>query len=218
MDINSPWIMAGVVAYTLLWTAAYVLIIIKGFKDRSYGVPMVALCLNFSWEFLFSFVWPDSNMVRTWLYRFWFIPDAVIVWQLFRYGREAQVIPEVRKYFPAWTTVSMILSFLTIYCFVEFYRDRTGTEIAFLINTWMSIAFVFFYFNRRDLRGISIPAAWCKMLGTAITGVVVHFAYPIIRPDKQPWGLLELCAGIILAFDLLYIRLITRRSAELQRS
>lgn len=207
---DSPWIMAGVIAYCLLWTATYVLVIIKGFREKTYGIPMMNICLNFSWEFIFSFVYPDPNPVRTWLYRFWFIPDILILYQLIRYGRENQSIPEIRENFNlAWIS-TLVLSFLFIYLFVEFYGDTTGTEVAFLINAWMSIGFVFMYFFRRDRRGLSLPAAWTKMLGTAIASVVVHEAYTIIRPDKKPWGLLELTFLTIFIFDVLYIALLSR--------
>lgn len=212
---DSPLVMAGVIAYTLLWTATYVFVIWRGFKDKSYGVPLVNICLNISWEFIFSWIYPDPNMTRTWLYRFWFIPDVIIIWQLWKYGRENQVIPEIKKYFHTNVIVTLILSYLCIWTFIHFYKDPTGTEIAFYINAWMSIGYVFMFFNRRDLRGISLPAAWCKMLGTGIASIVVHFTYSIIKPDKPTWGILELSFITIFIFDVIYIYLITKRAKEI---
>jgi hypothetical protein len=46
-------IISGLTA--LGWAVAYVLIIRRGFLDKTYGVPMVALAGNIVWEFLFAF-------------------------------------------------------------------------------------------------------------------------------------------------------------------
>src|SRR3712207_6737729 len=69
----------------VLWTLAYLLIIRQGFLDRTYGMPLVALCANISWEFIFAFVYPHDlpqgavNVV-------WFSLDVVILFQLLLYG------------------------------------------------------------------------------------------------------------------------------------
>jgi len=44
----------------VLWTVTYLLIIRRGFLDHTYGMPLVALCANLSWEFIFSFVFPTD--------------------------------------------------------------------------------------------------------------------------------------------------------------
>jgi hypothetical protein len=44
----------------IFWILAYVCIISKGFKDKTYGMPLIALCANNSWEFIFSFILPPS--------------------------------------------------------------------------------------------------------------------------------------------------------------
>jgi hypothetical protein len=44
----------------VLWTITYLLIIRRGVLDRTYGMPLVALCANLSWEFIFSFVFPHG--------------------------------------------------------------------------------------------------------------------------------------------------------------
>ena len=40
----------------VFWLAAYVLIIRRGLKDRTFGMPIAALCGNIAWEVLFSHV------------------------------------------------------------------------------------------------------------------------------------------------------------------
>jgi hypothetical protein len=42
----------------IFWSLAYIFIIVRGFKDRTPGIPVLALCANISWEFIFSFIYP----------------------------------------------------------------------------------------------------------------------------------------------------------------
>ncbi len=42
----------------IFWTITYILIIQRGLRDHTYGMPLVALCANISWEFIFSFILP----------------------------------------------------------------------------------------------------------------------------------------------------------------
>ena len=53
------------------WTLVYILIINRGFQDRTFGMPLTALCANLSWEFIFSFIYPQNppqNYINiTWL-------------------------------------------------------------------------------------------------------------------------------------------------------
>ena len=48
----------------VLWLVAYALILWKGFKDRTYGVPFLAICLNFTWEFWFALVCAPGSSQR----------------------------------------------------------------------------------------------------------------------------------------------------------
>ncbi len=216
MSPDNPIIMTGIVAYCLLWTVSYILFIRLGFKQKTYCMPLLAICLNISWEFIFSFIYMDKNMTRTWLYRAWFIPDAFIVYQLFRYGRPEQIIPEIKKYFYPIVIFTILSCFAGIYLFVRDYHDITGTEISFLMNMVMSLSFIFFYFNRRDLKGISYAGAWTKMFGTGIASIVTHFAYPSVKPDKEPFALLELMFILIFIFDIIYIFLVAQRRKQLK--
>lgn len=43
----------------IFWAITYLLILHRSIQDRVIGMPMVALCLNIAWEFIFSFVYPS---------------------------------------------------------------------------------------------------------------------------------------------------------------
>ena len=40
---------ATVVLSGIAWTITYVALVYRGFKDRTYGMPLAALALNISW-------------------------------------------------------------------------------------------------------------------------------------------------------------------------
>jgi hypothetical protein len=69
----------------VLWTITYLLIIRRGFLDHTYGMLLVALCANLSWEFIFSFVFPRGPVQRP-VNIVWFSFDLIIFYQLLRYG------------------------------------------------------------------------------------------------------------------------------------
>ena len=58
-DLLAPYNLLGAIGYAL-WLVAYVLVIRKGFKDKTYAIPLIPICLNFTWEFMDSWVLPDE--------------------------------------------------------------------------------------------------------------------------------------------------------------
>lgn len=89
----------GIINYAL-WTAAYVLVIRVGFRQKSYGIPFACIPINFTWEFLYSTtIVTQPGPFFIWGNRVWLVLDAIILYQLFRYGREMQVLPWIKTHF-----------------------------------------------------------------------------------------------------------------------
>jgi hypothetical protein len=188
------------------WVVAYVMIVAKCFRDHTYGLPLVAICLNFAWELLASFVYP--NPVALWhaFDRIWLIVDVVIVYQLLRWGRAEQAIAELRRYFPVVVLLTFVLGVWGQFSFVASYQDRLGLVSAFGVNLIMSILFVFFYFSRRDTgRGISRGGAVFKLLGTLGTSIECHWVVRLINPELKSLAFLTFLCVAIFMFDLLYV-------------
>jgi hypothetical protein len=78
----------GAIGGDLLWLLAYILIIRKGFQDRTYGVPLLALALNFTWEFLYTIQFPPSDWPHIVLRWSWLLADMVIRLQEHRVLRD----------------------------------------------------------------------------------------------------------------------------------
>lgn len=213
----------GAVGY-LLWLVAYVLVIRQGKRDKTYAIPLLPICLNFTWEFMDSWVLPDPVSFWKWIDRAWFLLDVAILGQLLHYGRKEQVIPEMRRYFYPVVAVTLALAFWGQYTFVTTFHDTLGFIAAFVINLVMSAIFPFFLFARRgDMRGISLGAAWCKLLGTGLASIQCVFLFPLIHPlspvaysELSPDSFFWFLFIAIFLLDCLYLGLVykARRAAK----
>lgn len=199
------------------WLVAYIITIIGCFKQRTYGIPLVAICLNFTWELMDSFVLPDPIPLWIWIDRAWFIVDVLIVFQLVRYGRAEQVIEEIRKSFHWIITAMLAFAFYGQYAWVTTMHDTLGLILAFVINFIMSALFISFYFARRDTgRGLSLRVAWLKMFGTALSSMQCYFLLPIVHPVDVSTTLLPTYSLFHFLFvgcfvlDCIYIWLLSR--------
>ena len=207
----NPWTWYNLVgaAGCVFWVAAYAFILARCFKDRTYGLPLVAICLNFAWELLASFVFENPVFLWHLFDRLWLGIDVLLVYQLLRWGKAEQTIPEIRRYFYTVVGVTFAIGVWGQYAFVDSYRDRLGLVAAFGVNLIMSVSFIWFYFARRETsRGVSRAGAVCKMLGTLGTSVECHFVVRSIDPELQDLAFLTfLCVTIFLA-DSLYVFLV----------
>jgi hypothetical protein len=186
----------------LLWSLAYVLIIWRGFRDRTYGMPVAALCANLSWEFIFSFLYPHA-LPQSYVNRAWFVLDLIILAQICRYAPDEfkHMIPR-RLFFPA-LALGIVLAFLLILFITHEFHDADGRYSAFGQNLMMSILFVAMLLRRQSLRGQSIYIAVSKLLGTLLPSVLVFLTYP-----ESP--LLNTLHVGILVFDVTYVVLVAR--------
>jgi hypothetical protein len=187
----------------VFWTVTYLLIIRRSFLDRTYGMPLVALCANISWEFLFSFVYPQSTIQQI-INLIWFVLDVVILTQLLRYGlSEFANLP--KRAFYMVVCLALATSFCVMLLFTMEFHDQ-GTYSAFGSNLLMSVLFIEMQYHRNSLRGQSISIAVCKLLGTALASLAFYFYFPL---GHQPLAMPFLYISILI-YDVIYVGLVYR--------
>ncbi len=191
---------AGIIG-DVLWMLAYIFTIRVGFRDHSYGIPLVALCLNFSWEFVFSLVIRPESKLRLALTLLWLALDCVILYQLLRWGR-AEQIPQLQPYFVLIVMGTLVLATIGHITFHRTYHDPGGQEAAFAINLVMSILFVFLFFDRPGMHGLSYAAAWLKMLGTLILSIA---NCTVMYKQPKKYGFFLFLFATIFLFDVIYV-------------
>jgi hypothetical protein len=208
----------------LLWLLAYLRIIWLCHKQRTYGVPLVAVCLNFTWELMDSFFLPDPVPLWRLIDRSWLLVDVAIVTQLLLFGRKEQLIDEIRRWFVPVVLAILALAFFGQYAWVTTFHDTLGIALAFAINLVMSALFIPFFFARRASgRGLSLSVGWLKLFGTLLSSVQCYFLLPIIHPVSPSTTHLGtysffhfLFVGCFL-LDGLYVVLLTRARSSTNR-
>jgi hypothetical protein len=206
--IHYPYFLIGVLGCAL-WTIAYVLLIRKALQDRVNTLPMLAICLNFTWEVMAVFVLPNPSLAWSVLEWSWVIIDLGLLALLWRDGRESLRVSALKPYFHLLLPAVLILCFVGQLTFVLTFGDLLAFIDAFIINLIMSALFIAMFFERQPNGvGLSYGAAWLKMIGTACTCIQCAALLPEIRPDIPSWGFLYFLYLLIFALDAIYVALL----------
>jgi hypothetical protein len=201
---------------TAFWLVLYVLAIIGGLRQRTYLVPLAAIAANFSWE-LIAAVYRVAP-VRLWHIGdiLWLGLDAGIVYTLLRYGRQQQLIPELKRFFYAIVSCTFVFGLLAQLALEQALSDEYGFLDAYMISVMMSVLFYFFYFARRNSDKLNYAIAWCKLLGNGLTSAGFIFLFALLDgPQTSRFLLYTLCAANF-SLDAGYVALLAsaRRSAS----
>ncbi|KGJ49553.1 MULTISPECIES: transmembrane-type terpene cyclase [Paraclostridium] len=200
----------------VFWIIAYILIIHKSFKDKTYGIPLFALSLNLAWEFTFSFIYPPGDLLfAKIIFLTWLLLDLIILYTFFKYGYKSRKYIGIisKKSLYIFTVFILVCSILFMILSVNdfsilFNNDITQTSgfIANIQNLIMSILFVSMLLNRGNTSGQSIYIAIFKWMGT-LTVAILKFT------NMLPSITTELfIIALIQFFDILYIYLIYKFS------
>jgi hypothetical protein len=141
-------------------------------------MPMVALCMNIAWEFIFSFVYP-SDKPQLYVNYVWFCFDLVIVRQYLKLNQAAfaEYLPK-KLFYPAFCSVLAIGFFNMLFATTELGTILGSHYTAFEINLIMSVFFVYLLLSSDRTQGQSIAIAATKMIGTAFASVMSFLEFP----------------------------------------
>lgn len=185
----------------LFWILTYIVIIIRGFLDKSYGMPMVALCANISWEFIFTFVFPHSGPQQM-ITLIWFLLDVIILMQYLVYGRKEMGKGISVKYFYTSFFITLLFSFLIILAMTIEFNDIEGKYAAFAQNLMMSGLFISLLVSRGNRNGQSICIAIFKMLGSLFAAIAFYVYFRT--------ALITILSIATFVYDLMYILLLRK--------
>ncbi|WP_447005932.1 hypothetical protein ACRAKI_05370 [Saccharothrix isguenensis] len=190
---------------TLFWVAAYVLIIRKGFQDRSFGMPIAALCANISCEAIFSFVYPAEGLLRLSNYT-WFAVDLAILYQILKFA-PVEFPHRSRVAIWAQVAVGIVVAGWCQIAFIREFNDYGGAYVIYGVNLLMSSVFIAMVQQRRSARGQSMGIAVSKMVGTGLFSVTLFL---FSRDDFARGGLLTFLYVACFALDLMYCVILRR--------
>jgi len=192
----------------IFWSITYILIIRQGYKDKTYSMPLAALCANISWEAIFSFIHPHSPP-QLYINYVWFILDALIVLQFLKFGKSEFPNFSIKQFIASFV-FALVLAFCSVLFITYEFNDWKGAYAAFGQNLMMSILFISMLLNRNSLRGQSIYIAIFKMFGTGISS----FAFYLYQPISQGSLLMPFLYISIFVCDIIYLSLIYQKYRE----
>ena len=191
----------------LFWSLTYILIIRRGIIDRTFGMPLAALCANISWEGIFSFIVPQSP-TQLYINYAWFFLDIFIVFQFLRYGR-SEFTNLLNKMFYVVFLFALVTAFGLVLSITYEFKDWQGAYAAFGQNLMMSILFISMLFSRGNLRGQSIYIALFKMFGTGMFSLAFYLYQPIAQGVLLPFFFVS-----IFVYDIIYVGMVYQKYRE----
>jgi hypothetical protein len=192
----------------IMWVVAYIAIIRQGFADRTYGMPIVALASNISWEFIFAFIRPTTQPQET-ADIVWFVLDLVILTTVVHFGpKEFPDLPK-RLFVPALAAIITLAFLATLFVSADLDASRPILT-AFAGNLMMSALFLNMLYGRwrnrskllSPLRGQSMIVAWAKLTGTACASIAAYVYF--VQENGRSALLLLLYIGCFL-LDVVYV-------------
>ncbi len=183
-----------------LWVIVYIIIIRNIKKFKFVEIPMIAVCFNFAWEVLWSWVFETNmGMLYQWGYRAWFFLDCYILYHVFKYGYK-QLVSMPKRWANIMMVVGLASAFAILYPYIKIYDapiSHMGGYTGFIVNLFNSALFTSLIIRKNNIELFSEWVAWLKFFGT---GLVTVFAF---LKFTDPF---LLSMGVVVAvLDIIYI-------------
>jgi len=168
------WLVAG--PTVIGWMITYVLAIRQAVRDGRVGLPAYLVAVDFAWEFSLTFILQQTPKQRS-IDFVWVIFDAVLLYQVFRYGRNDY--PGMSKKAFRWSIVGvMVWTSAVVMAAANEFHDLDGMYTGMIINVPLSAAFILMLRRRRSSVGQSMYIALAKFTGTLFAGLTGFVVYP----------------------------------------
>jgi hypothetical protein len=191
----------------VFWLLTYIIYIKNIFVHKFVEIPLIVVCLNIAWEFIWSFVFGSS--VGDYLgkaiqigYSLWFFFDCVIFYGILRYGYkqfQTEFFIENAKAIAIMTAIFGLIFFYTFN--LAGYDTEIGTISAYLDNIMISSLYIFLFINHKEKALFSYQVAWYKMLGTGLISVALVWHWN----DNY---FLMFITTVVLLLDIYYIYIV----------
>ncbi|KAI0426601.1 hypothetical protein F5Y09DRAFT_351069 [Xylaria sp. FL1042] len=179
---------ACIISGGLLWTIAYVLYILQARKDKSYGMPLVALCANIGWELAYGVFYPLSH-IETTTFLLWVAIDFGIAHATIKFGVEQwRHVPLVGRNIAVIMEVGCVVS-LVMHCeFIKMCASPTEAAFwsGFACQNLLGVLSVSQIVSRNNTSGHSWTIWLCRWVGSSLAIVVFSWRY-YNYPDSYPY-------------------------------
>jgi len=184
-----------------LWVVVYFFTIHNIIKKQFVEIPLVTVCGNIAWEFLWSWVFfTNMGSLFLWGYRIWFLLDCFITYSLFRFGYKQISIPALKKRSKTIIAFGIVCWLVLLYFYIKNYDypiSKMGAYSGYILNVLISACYIPQFLRIDNKQLFSAPVKWAKAIGTALISVFcfLHF---------NDWFLLSLCI-VTAVLDAIYL-------------
>ena len=189
----------------IFWMFTYACVIRQGLLDRTYAMPFLALAMNITWEFLFTFAYPSvGGILQESINTVWFVADIAILAIYLKFWRSdyPKNLPET-YFWPMFAFTFAMVAPVMVAIVSVFGHEDGSVYTAYIDNLIMSVLFLTMLIRRGDRRGQSMWIAWGKLLGT-LSAAASQYLY-------EPGNVLWLVIYIeIVVLDALYVALLSK--------
>jgi hypothetical protein len=187
----------------LCWTAVYVRIIAAGARDKTCGMPVLALAANLAWEGVFGYLldYGPQAHVQQRTNQVWFLCDAGIAFLYVRYGNPGELFPSA-VFGRAWWLGLATLTFGAVMyrAAVEHGVQPAARPTALVQNLVMSILFIEMMRRSGSTQGQAVDIAVLKLVGTV--------AAVIFLTLNTGSGLIAVIGVPIAGYDIAYVAML----------
>jgi paspaline synthase len=156
----------------ILWSLAYAFYVRQAFRDRSYGMPILSLCANITWEFIYGLMPPTaSTAAPTVIATTWMVLDLGLVYTTLKFGAgEWHHSPLVARHLPAILSVVCLVFLVVHWSFARLFDDDHRLIPCFwsafacqALLSWLGLAQLI---SRGHTRGHSMTIWVLRLTGT----------------------------------------------------
>lgn len=205
----TPVDLAIVMASSLFWTIAYILIIWRCHRDRSFGIPVAALCCNVPWEGIIAV----SHRVPSPLHEAavaWLALDLIMLYQCFRYGPDDFSHPVVKRWFRELLLIGLVLGFFVQWTFITGYQDHFGRFSGTINDLILSALMPAMLLRRQSVRGQSFYIMAAILLGNVFGYAMTLMPYA--PPPEVPHPFIHAMFLTMIVLHVFYLALYWRQS------
>lgn len=190
----------------LSWTLVYALMVKRGIQDKTFGMPIIALAIDLSWEFYNTFLVgiPIPQRIPA---ASWFALNLGVLYTCYRYGRNDFDWPLLKRWFRTLLSVTLVVAFFLVYNFIEAFGDHYGALSASFAMIVYSTLLPVMLMRRNSLAGQSLYIALLILIGD-ITGFIATIYAQANLDTNLPLGWMYAVNIYVLPAHLFYVYLV----------
>lgn len=203
----------------VMWVLAYGLVLARSFRRVTYGMSIVAICFNLSWDVTFAllrdsdllsgisdpFIDPlKLNSINRIFCTIWAAADIVMMYQVIRNGRENTSSKCWNRHIYLYIIALLTFGVIGIYLSANIFRTPADhcLILGLGVTEVVSLSYVFMALSRTNFRGQSLSSALLRLVGIQLICIT------LIHVIRVPIMLTFMV--VFLVTDLAYIGLLDR--------